>query len=1613
MSSFEDVRRSVCKVLGPNGNVRGTAFFVLPDGHALTCHHVVFGLSEIQVQLPNESTPRAAVYDAARSNPEGDIAVLAVGDASPPAIQLGRSRTGVDIVDGYGFRPTAIAAEPEGHAFTGRLGPGQRLDLLPPPEDARSAGLGDRKHRPWNELAHGYRTGPVLNFELVEGVQPGISGGPIYDRDLRRVTGIFRAVEGSSLAYVLPVDAVFEHWPELEKDNKGAVPDSAIDRLAPLGIRLVAEGADPISSLEARHHCDEVVRDHALFGGRRQELQTLIDFARSEDRGYLFVTGPLGYGKTALLVALTRALAHDKPAPVVHFLDRRYQKWLGWRPGLENLCRQLMMIHGLGGRLPDTEHGLSVLYVELLALPPPPGQQVVVILDGIEEAIGLWDIGASLFPAELPARVKLIFSAQAMADRDWLKDFRLPLSPDRVLTIDRLKLSDVTDILTVSGVATPTPEATAARLLELSGGDPFDLAELLVDLRNVAGDPDRLHPSSTSRGPLPTWWAELTETVGPAFPDLMCTLAVAVAPLRKEELVAVDPDDELKGTTMPAVLRSAARYITGDHEHGYQLKHARVRRFVMNEMADTIADYRRRLSDYCLRWHWPGSGKIAMRYALEHGVHQLIESGDVARVRELLTPEFIAAQFQHTHSFRGYIQDLSLTASALYRENPAAVADVFGLAVARQTVRDAISAIPVDVFTAWIRLGEVARALAVVEDISEARGAVSMHLIAMAKELLRAEHAGRTLGSRTYADIASALLQRALDLLPRLRWAEMRYEGLDDLVRVVTISSGITSERRLQLAQQAVHWGESIVDPAERSIVLGLASYLAAAGGDRQLGETALSLAEAAIARNVLAPDRLLAFAYRIQAIQQLVPDELEARFAGVDAVDIAPSSLAPRLLAGRAAIRKLGELGAVGVKFLRQLASRSGPDVGGRRHHTQELVNALVSAGAVDDAIALIDKVHGSLPPERDPVLDGLERLDLLAQARDRGWWAEACRRAAPHVLAGIGEWKPALDRLHEMHSDDLARELLAIMRTIEANLPAGHVPPEVWSELIGIIGTLTEPMRRAECLAAAALAASRDGEQARGLADEATRIVVSRSLDAGTENLQSLHAVALHQDGRHVEAAQAALRVERVDLAADTLVALTEYAAPDAPANTIYAQALSDLVDRSSRVYDPRRPYIHEQVAAAALRFVRAHPDLGKVVYERLSRESKTPVIASELAVTTCVLDPGTGSARCVDLVASFASTPPSEQLHLFSALLTLLARSAPELPDPSGIVASVDQRVQSLELPDNRKIELLAAEATLLARSDCKTAIGLLRRALAALASPRQKSLAERAAMEFVAWTGLAAHGPSGHMLDEADDAVQVWDAALLALEADPEGALDILGGVLDAVKQLASPPDETTALMRILASATGLAPATAAVIGGRFDQAIDQARSIPRRDYQTMALQSAVRAFVQAGDISRATRAAASIVADNPFDKMEVVVAAAQQRDAPLTPIERHLLRLLPEHNLAFFTAYLPDKAGRQSAIHTAIKALLTEMKLSTELDKRLTRQSLLQVVLCYACPLYRSGGVDVIGAIAHTIRDYDARFARTGALIMSRAPETGPAKHGEEWITRDGVTVTAP
>lgn len=287
---LQTIEVSTIRILGLNNSSIG-AGFMIADRHAVTCAHVVsdalafLKLPEtrpqgiIKIDFPLVSPGKIISAKVIAWQAFDDIAVLELTGDIPPEVLPAELLQGDDLwkhpFRTFGF-PTGFD---NGVWASGRI-------------LAREA-------TGWLQIEDTKQTGYF--------VQPGFSGGQIWDEQLGGVIGMTVAADtrsGVRAAFVVPIKALVNLWPDLEKQVK-RVPSLSDDAPAP--------GEAPFKGLQ---YFD--VADSSIFFGRNGLTKMLLERIRTQR--FLAVVGASGSGKSSIVRAGVVAALLDQPDWRIHIV---------------------------------------------------------------------------------------------------------------------------------------------------------------------------------------------------------------------------------------------------------------------------------------------------------------------------------------------------------------------------------------------------------------------------------------------------------------------------------------------------------------------------------------------------------------------------------------------------------------------------------------------------------------------------------------------------------------------------------------------------------------------------------------------------------------------------------------------------------------------------------------------------------------------------------------------------------------------------------------------------------------------------------------------------------------------------------------------------------------------------------------------------------------------------------------------------------------------------------------------------------------------------------------------------------------------------------------------
>jgi hypothetical protein len=410
---------------------------------------------------------------------------------------------------------------------------------------------------------------------------------------------------------------------------------------------------------------DPLFYGYRVFGGRRDALDRVCQFAENPAGGYLVITAPPGFGKTAFSVNLVN---RDPKFFSYHFFTAMYSADEGEdvrseKFFLQNVIQQMAAWHGMNEQLPQSLNELRARYQQLLDKPLDSSRALIV--DALDEAT--WNL-APYFRRPLPDQVHLILTVRDVG-QDWAAQYELPPHQTTPLALSGLSAEDVRDVLRASG-----PQTTAfgedPKLLEALikvaahptnpgwGVDPLYLRFLVGDI--ASGLVTAANLSSQPRGltaHLDKWWQEIRQTARdqPAR-DLLGTVTAALGPIRREDIEAINPtlQDDWTNDLFTTVLGGMRRAIVGNDSIGYAMAHPRLREYMLK--AIKIQTYQQKLLTYCDGWQQRNS-KYAMAWYAQH----LKASGRLADLyRVVVDHRFQDAQSKTFGGIQASLSDLRL-----------------------------------------------------------------------------------------------------------------------------------------------------------------------------------------------------------------------------------------------------------------------------------------------------------------------------------------------------------------------------------------------------------------------------------------------------------------------------------------------------------------------------------------------------------------------------------------------------------------------------------------------------------------------------------------------------------------------------------------------------------------------------------------------------------------------------------------------------------------------------------------------------------------------------------------------------------------------------------------
>jgi hypothetical protein len=1230
------------------------------------------------------------------------------------------------------------------------------------------------------------------------------------------------------------------------------------------------------------------------FGGRASQLADLDRWLAEPDFPYALMVAPAGRGKSALLVRWAASVAERECAEVALAPISIRFGTASKHAVLSQLGMRLRYLHAMVAPPPAAAEAWLEEIGGFLSEDHPEQKPLLVAIDGIDEAAGWRFEDVVRFPLAPGRGVKVLVSARQLADRDapeWLQALGWN-GHARLIELPPLDEHGVGEILLALG----SPLARLAfepeivdELVRLSAGDPL-LVRLYVDaLRHEVERATSLSVADLAslepglEGYFKRWWEEQERQWGDTAQlrkvevrALLSLLACALAPLSREDAVALMEEEGLDAWTLEDLVKALERIVLGDGKRqGYVFTHPRLGHYFREEKLTSrerkrwnqrFLDYgRETLDDLNGRTLSPDD---APPYVVEwYGAHLERHEGDRNGFCSLVTEGWLRAWEAREGGYDGFLNDLERAGRQAYAAGANATSDLdraeaLGLqcryALIRSSIKSLSAGLPPRLLAALVSAGQwtLVRALTYAHRAPDPAHAEALVLLAphLAHEpalVANALAASRGIGDEELRAKALAalaprlagdpgLLAEALAAARAINDEFPRVEALVALAPHLAGDSGLLAEalaaaraidddnRRVEaLVALAPHLAGS-----ERAVVLAEALE-----ATREIGEiewfSGCADALVALAPHLAADECTVLRAEALDAARAIDNDEYRAR---------ALAALAPHLAAGERALVLAEALDAARAidgygRVLSLLALA--PHLADDRNLLAEAVVAARETERQSLRAEALVALAPHVPADECAVLiaEALEDAGAEENGPNR---AEALVALAPHLAGDSDLLAKAFAAGRAIRNEDRRVEALVGLAphlagdpglVAEALAAARAIDNEEWrvEALVGLVPSVTAHHALfAEALDAArrvggealadwlvALARHLAEEQRTALLEEA--LEAARSIESEHHRAEALVALAPHlmEDQRTAvlnEALEAARIIGDEDRRAETLVALA-LRLPDNERAAFLAEAI-----QAARTIEL------ESVRAAALTALAPCISEGAGTALRAEALEATRLIDDKylrVEVLVALAPQLAGDAALLAGALDSAQAIGDEEFRV-KALIAL----APHLEAEPDLLAGVLEAARAIGHQDFRA-HVIAALAPQLAKEPA-----LLARALEAVGAITAENESARAevlvalAPDLVNEPGLLAEALKAARAMVYDDRVQVLEAlvpdlanerALLRETLHAARAIDndkYRARVLAALAPHLATKDRTAALAGALeaAKAVGTAKAT---------------------------------------------------------------------------------------------------------------------------------------------------------------------------------------------------------
>ena len=386
-----------------------------------------------------------------------------------------------------------------------------------------------------------------------------------------------------------------------------------------------------------------------IFVGRDVELAQLDAFL-ADKRPYGLLAAPTGLGKTALLVHWAARVQQHTDWRICFAPINLHFGTAGEQAALEILAHSLADLHNDTQQFQRYDHSpfsLRALISDYLHRPLPPDVRLVLIVDGIDEAIG-WEIGQlCLVPPD--SAVKIIVAARQRDDMghvEWMAHLGWEAGLVTCFHLTGLDRAALIALLQAQGgqlAALAADPNFVAQFERVSEGNPLT-CNLLI--KALPGKIPTLADLSQRPPGLSVFLRDWMETLrrqrqqSQEVLELLALCAIAYGPLASDDLQALAPEIFNQQSSMVDAVQSdeVARFIITVGEQTCIFSHQRLREVFLEEIYQTEERDRlhRRLVAYGNDW-WSKRTQPLSNYLRQFWLLHCAELGEWDLIREVVS----------------------------------------------------------------------------------------------------------------------------------------------------------------------------------------------------------------------------------------------------------------------------------------------------------------------------------------------------------------------------------------------------------------------------------------------------------------------------------------------------------------------------------------------------------------------------------------------------------------------------------------------------------------------------------------------------------------------------------------------------------------------------------------------------------------------------------------------------------------------------------------------------------------------------------------------------------------------------------------------------------------